>query len=149
MTVRISGSLKSATGINISEGPPERDDLKEVVEGPAGPPGPDEVWIGPDAPTDPATEMWYDTDDGSLRVKVNGSWVQLTTGGGVPAEQNYTHHQSIPSAVWTITHPLAFQPNVTVTDSAGEQVEGEIDYTTGSIITVSFSAAFSGTAFLS
>jgi hypothetical protein len=27
MTVRISGELKSATGINISAGPPVRDDL--------------------------------------------------------------------------------------------------------------------------
>jgi hypothetical protein len=35
----ITGTLKSATGINISSGPPVRDDMKVEVEGPPGPEG--------------------------------------------------------------------------------------------------------------
>jgi hypothetical protein len=33
MTTRVTGTLKSATGMNISTGPPVRDDLKEVSQG--------------------------------------------------------------------------------------------------------------------
>ena len=35
----VTGALKSATGISISSGPPVRDDMKVVVEGPKGPEG--------------------------------------------------------------------------------------------------------------
>jgi hypothetical protein len=58
VTVRISGELKSATGINISTGPPERDDLKEVIEGPTGPQGPP----GPPTPVAVAYDQWPPAD---------------------------------------------------------------------------------------
>lgn len=61
---------------------------------------------------------------------------------------NYVHVQSIPAQVWTITHGLGFEPNVTVVDSAGNQVEGDITYVLGEVI-ASFSSAFAGRAFLS
>lgn len=62
---------------------------------------------------------------------------------------SYVHTQNTPATVWTITHNLDFQPNVTVVDSAGSEVEGEIDYVDGSTVQVTFSAAFGGTAYLS
>jgi hypothetical protein len=40
-------------------------------------------------------------------------------------------------------------PNVTVQDSAGNIVEGEIAYTNTNSLTVSFASAFSGKAYLS
>jgi hypothetical protein len=48
-----------------------------------------------------------------------------------------------------INHNLGFKPNVTVVDSAGTIYEGEITYTNPNSLTVSFSAAFSGKAYLS
>lgn len=67
-------------------------------------------------------------------------------GGGTPA---YVHNQAVAAVTWVIDHPLGFRPNVTVVDSAGETVEGEVIYTDTDTITLHFSAAFSGIAYLS
>ena len=61
----------------------------------------------------------------------------------------HEHIQNVASATWVITHNLGFKPNVTIIDSAGTIYEGEIAYTNTNSLTVSFSAAFSGKAFLS
>ena len=62
---------------------------------------------------------------------------------------SYEHTQGVTSASWVITHNLGFKPNVTVVDSAGNIVEGEIAYTNSNSLTVSFSSAFSGKAYIS
>ena len=61
----------------------------------------------------------------------------------------YTHLQGSSSNTWVINHNLNFYPNVTVQDSAGTIYEGEISYTNLDSITVTFSSAFSGKAYLS
>ena len=61
----------------------------------------------------------------------------------------YTHLQVSSSNTWVINHNLNFYPNVTVQDSAGTIYEGEISYTNLNSITVTFSSAFSGKAYLS
>ena len=61
----------------------------------------------------------------------------------------YTHNQNAVSNSWVINHNLGFKPNVTVQDSAGTTYEGEINHTSANSLTVSFSAAFSGKAYLS
>ena len=61
----------------------------------------------------------------------------------------YTHTQGVASNTWTITHNLGFYPNLTVQDSAGTIYEGEITYTDSVSLTVTFSSAFSGKAYLS
>ena len=68
---------------------------------------------------------------------------------GSAMDASYAHHQMIPAAVWVITHPLPYVPNITIVNSAGEEVEGDVTYNSGTTITVSFSGAFSGTAYLS
>ena len=61
----------------------------------------------------------------------------------------YHHTQNTSSATWTIIHNLNFYPNVTVQDSAGTILEGEITYTNTKQLTVHFTSAFSGNAYLS
>lgn len=61
----------------------------------------------------------------------------------------YTHTQGVASNSWAIAHNLNFYPNLTVQDSAGNIVEGEINYIDKNSLEVSFSAAFSGKAYLS
>ncbi|HET9563407.1 MAG TPA: hypothetical protein VFP27_02615 [Mycobacterium sp.] len=129
---RISGTLKTATGINISEGPPERDDLEVEVEGPAGEtgekgekgdkgdPGSDSTVPGPEGPEGPpGTSSGY-----------------------------YEHIQSVPAAVWIVNHDLIYRPAVTVIDSAGSQVEGDVQYVGSQQLVLTFSGAFAGTAYL-
>jgi hypothetical protein len=61
----------------------------------------------------------------------------------------YVHYQGTASATWTITHNLDFFPNVTVVDSGGSTVEGEIFYQNQGTVVLTFRSAFSGTAYLS
>jgi hypothetical protein len=65
------------------------------------------------------------------------------------ARVSYEHMQGSSSNSWVIAHNLGFKPNVTVVDSAGNIVEGEITYTNSNSLTVSFQASFSGYAYLS
>ena len=69
---------------------------------------------------------------------------------GIPglSGANYIHNQMVPAAAWTITHNLARFPSVTVIDSAGTTVVGDIEYLSNNAISVHFTAAFAGAAFL-
>lgn len=66
-----------------------------------------------------------------------------------PANTFFNYTQLTPAATWTITHNLGRFPAVTVVDSAGSVVEGEIDYVSDSQVVLTFSAPFSGNASLS
>ena len=61
----------------------------------------------------------------------------------------FNHQQGIARSTWTITHNLNFYPNVTVVDSAGTIVEGEITYTNKNSLVLNFHSPFSGNAYLS
>lgn len=54
----------------------------------------------------------------------------------------------VPSATWTINHGLNCYPSVTIVDSTGREVIGAVEYIDADNLTVTFSAAFSGTAYL-
>lgn len=59
----------------------------------------------------------------------------------------YQHTQSVPSAVWTVTHGLGKFPSVAVVDSAGSHVEGDIQYLDINTVRLSFVGGFSGIAY--
>lgn len=56
--------------------------------------------------------------------------------------------QAVPAAVWNINHNLGSYPVVTVIDSAGSLVEGDVDYIDANHIILGFGAAFAGVAYL-
>ena len=64
------------------------------------------------------------------------------------AHQTYVYNQNTPSATWTITHNLTAYPSVTVIDSAGTYVIGNIEYISNNVLRLTFSAAFAGQALL-
>ena len=66
----------------------------------------------------------------------------------VGGDKTYTHNQRSASASWVITHNLGKYPSVAVQDSAGTDVVGEVEYNTTQKLTITFSSAFSGTAYL-
>lgn len=68
---------------------------------------------------------------------------------GDPALLTYVHTQSTAAATWTINHGKGYFLNLTVVDSAGTQVEGNVTYQDNNTIVVEFAAAFSGKAYLS
>ena len=67
---------------------------------------------------------------------------------GLTGDKHFVFTKSTPDSVWEITHNLDKYPSVTVVDSAGSVVIGDITYTSKSALKVTFSAAFSGKAYL-
>jgi hypothetical protein len=74
---------------------------------------------------------------------------QRVTSKQIVSLVSYTHTQSAASAQWVVTHNLGFKPNVTVFDSAGDIVEGNIIHNSVNQLTLQFSAPMSGLAQLS
>lgn len=56
--------------------------------------------------------------------------------------------QSSASASWLIVHNLGQYPSVTVVDSAGTLVDGDITYVDSNTVRVDFTAGFAGVAYL-
>ena len=67
---------------------------------------------------------------------------------GISGDAHYVHTQSVASAVWTITHSLGKYPSATVVDSADSEVIGDMEYISPNTITITFSGAFGGKAYL-
>lgn len=63
-------------------------------------------------------------------------------------DKHYKHVQGVSSAVWNINHEMDKYPSVTVKDSAGSTVIGEVTYTDLNNLTITFSGSFSGEAYL-
>lgn len=62
--------------------------------------------------------------------------------------ERHVHTQGIASNTWNITHALGGRPSVMVVDSAGTMVIGEVLYISDTQVRVSFTAPFSGFAYL-
>jgi hypothetical protein len=60
----------------------------------------------------------------------------------------YVHNQATASATWTINHNLGGNPTAVVHDSAGTQCEGNFSYPSLNQMIITFSAAFSGVAYV-
>lgn len=60
----------------------------------------------------------------------------------------YLHNQMIASATWNITHNLNKYPSVTIVNSAGDEVIGDVSYPSINSVTINFSAANGGKAYL-
>lgn len=75
---------------------------------------------------------------------------KVTEGSGnvTITDSHLTFTQSVPSSTWVINHSLNKYPSVTIIDSAGSEVEGGVTYVSLSQVVVTFSAGFSGKAFL-
>lgn len=68
-----------------------------------------------------------------------------TEGGG---DKTYIHKQVIASNTWEITHNLYKYPSVSVVDTGGNVVIGDVEYTSLNTLVIKFTAPFSGTAYL-
>lgn len=63
-------------------------------------------------------------------------------------DANYIHDQAVPKSVWTINHPLNKKVSVTITDTAGTVVEGQVTINNGNKVVIEFNFPFSGEAIL-
>ncbi|MGM9756925.1 MAG: hypothetical protein ACI3ZM_02105 [Candidatus Cryptobacteroides sp.] len=67
---------------------------------------------------------------------------------GGSGDKNFVFSQSTPSSAWTINHKLDKFPAVSVMDSAGTAVYGDIEYVDENTCIIRFNYAFSGKAIL-
>lgn len=72
----------------------------------------------------------------------------VTDALGYIPNKSYVHTQHEASDVWFIDHQMGRYPSVTVVDSAGTMVFGEVTYDNENRVTITFTAAFGGKAYL-
>ena len=100
-----------------------------------------------------ATKEYVDTYIGSGGGFTPTSEITATTIQGAIEQvrelSRYVHNQPSPSTVWYITHNLKMYPSVTIVDSSGTHVMGEVTYDTLNSASVTFTTGFSGKAYLS
>ena len=90
---------------------------------------------------DDTTEITTLESDGTEEV--------VTLAEDIPSyDKNYLHIQSVPSNEWNIIHNLNKYPSVSVFDSAGNEVIGDVQYTSLQQLTIKFSGEFAGKATL-
>lgn len=66
----------------------------------------------------------------------------------ITSDLHFTFTQSSASAQWVIQHDLGKNPSVSVVDSAGSLVVGEVSYINNNNLIITFISAFSGKAYL-
>lgn len=71
-------------------------------------------------------------------------WLESLKGTG--GDKHYVHKQETSSDTWEVTHGLGKEPAVTVVDSAGTEVIGEVEYVSLNKCILRFQAPFSGKA---
>jgi len=81
-------------------------------------------------------------------VEITSPGPQGPAGAFSPSDIAYTHTQAVSSATWTINHNLGFNPTAVVLDSAGTMCEGAFSYPTVNQMIITFSSAFTGTAYV-
>lgn len=77
-----------------------------------------------------------------------GEFVDTGVSAGTSDDRYYVHTQPTASSQWVVEHNLGKYPSVSITDSAGSQVVGNVQYIDENNLIISFSAEFSGVAYM-
>jgi hypothetical protein len=88
--------------------------------------------------------LTYRSGNGNLTNEFN-YMVVLFAGA---QDKDFTHHQNTSSSTWTIAHNLNKFPSVMITTDAGQQVIGDVSHTDKNNLTITFSGAIGGYAYL-
>lgn len=89
--------------------------------------------------------------DSNASVGTNGQVLTSTVTGIAWADNiqaTFEFTQGVPATTWNITHNLNKFPSITVIDTGNTVVTGEYNYTSKNTVTLTFSAAFAGKAYL-
>ena len=92
------------------------------------------------------------TSNASIAETASAQAVQAAAQAAIYAAQSadryFLHDQAIPSMDWVVQHNLNKYPAVSIVDSSGDQVEGEVHYDGINTLRVTFSAPFAGKAYI-
>lgn len=67
---------------------------------------------------------------------------------GIVSDKTFIYTQAVASTVWTINHGLGKYPSVTVVDSGGNIIIGELEYVDANNLKIIFTSVIGGTAYL-
>ena len=67
---------------------------------------------------------------------------------GIVNDKNYLYIQNIASDIWVVNHNLNKYPAVSVIDSSGNEVTGDVEYIDVNNLVITFKGAFKGKATL-
>lgn len=98
-----------------------------------------------------ATNLFvHDTpsNDGEIVTIAEQTILLVETDYQSSASNTFTFKQSVASDTWNVTHNLGKYPSVSVVDSGGNLVDGEVKYVTNNRISITFTSPFSGKAYL-
>jgi hypothetical protein len=102
-------------------------------------------------------DLTYDelTDTPNSKVGQAGKYIKVSDDetaheyvNAVPGDAHYVHTQAVSSASWVINHNLGKYPSILIFDGLGNTVEGDIILTDTDNLTLNFSSAFTGVAYL-
>lgn len=82
----------------------------------------------------------FDIEQNLLYVWTGSAWLKVN-------QEHYTHDQMVSSNVWLVNHNLSKNPAVSIVDTGGNEVEGDVLYVNSNSLTLTFSAPFSGKAY--
>lgn len=85
------------------------------------------------------------------KPSINGVTIQgnMTSAAlGITSDAAFIHTQTTPAATWTIAHDLGKYPAVTIMDSAGNQIVGDVQYVDADNLNIVFTSTISGKAYL-
>ncbi len=68
--------------------------------------------------------------------------------GIIGQDLTHVHVQNVASTTWTVSHPLNKFPAVSIIDSGGTIVEGDVNYVDINTVVITFSYQFTGTVYL-
>ena len=94
--------------------------------------------------TEVVNEVLHTDASGNLKFK---PFSEIMSGLNLLSDKNYIHNQGSASNTWEVQHNLDKYASVTVVDSAGTVVIGQVDYDSLDQITLRFKASFSGKAY--
>jgi hypothetical protein len=95
------------------------------------------------------SDLYLDVNTGDIYgPKLDGEWPTTPSLRYDPPTRRFSFEQAAAAALWDIEHPLGGRPSVSVVDTSGSVVIGDVTYLSDTNIVVSFSAPFAGFAYL-
>lgn len=90
----------------------------------------------------------FQTSADQIITDENFQFVTLEEKEQISKIKHYVHNQIAANNVWEINHNLGKFPSVSIVDSAGTVVIGDVSHIDINNLTISFASGFAGTAYL-
>jgi uncharacterized membrane protein len=87
-------------------------------------------------------------DAGAVETSAIVNWADIVGKPTAFAPTTHVHIQDVASDVWTINHGLNRNPQVTIVDSSGSEVVGDVTHVDINTVVATFGGAFGGRAYL-